>query len=90
MALIKCKECEKEISSNATICPNCGYKNTNEKEKASFDVLLLCFLIPVIGIIIFAINTADKPKYAEQCLKSSLLSFIVILVGTIIIARICM
>lgn len=27
MALVKCKECGKEISSNAKICPNCGYKN---------------------------------------------------------------
>lgn len=27
MALIKCKECGKEISSNAKVCPNCGYKN---------------------------------------------------------------
>lgn len=27
MALIKCPECKKEISSNAKVCPNCGYKN---------------------------------------------------------------
>lgn len=27
MALVKCKECGKEISSNAKVCPNCGYKN---------------------------------------------------------------
>ena len=27
MALIKCKECGKEISSKATSCPHCGYKN---------------------------------------------------------------
>lgn len=27
MALIKCKECGEEISSNATTCPHCGYKN---------------------------------------------------------------
>lgn len=26
MALIKCKECGKEISDTATKCPNCGYK----------------------------------------------------------------
>ncbi len=26
MALIKCKECGKEISENAESCPNCGYK----------------------------------------------------------------
>lgn len=27
MALIKCKECGEEISSNARVCPHCGYKN---------------------------------------------------------------
>ena len=27
MALIKCKECGEEISSNASTCPHCGYKN---------------------------------------------------------------
>lgn len=27
MALIKCKECGEVISSNAKVCPHCGYKN---------------------------------------------------------------
>ena len=27
MALIKCKECKKEISSTAKTCPHCGFKN---------------------------------------------------------------
>ncbi len=27
MALIKCKECGEEISSNAKVCPHCGYEN---------------------------------------------------------------
>lgn len=26
MALIKCQECQKEISSMADFCPNCGFK----------------------------------------------------------------
>ena len=30
MALIRCAECNKEISSSAKICPNCGYKNDNK------------------------------------------------------------
>ncbi len=30
MALIKCKECNKEISSTAKFCPHCGYKNDIE------------------------------------------------------------
>ena len=29
MALIRCAECNKEISSSAKVCPNCGYKNDN-------------------------------------------------------------
>lgn len=27
MALIKCKECKKEISDKAKVCPHCGYEN---------------------------------------------------------------
>ena len=30
MALIKCKECGKEISDSAKVCPNCGYKNDDK------------------------------------------------------------
>lgn len=26
MALIKCSECKKEISSTAKVCPHCGFK----------------------------------------------------------------
>lgn len=28
MAMIKCKECEKEMSDYAKICPHCGYENS--------------------------------------------------------------
>lgn len=85
MALIKCKECKKEISSNATVCPNCGYKNINNNEKPSFGILLLCFLIPIIGIILFAINISTKPRYAKQCIIASLLCFIILFIIWIII-----
>lgn len=30
MALIKCKECEKEYSDTLDTCPHCGYKRENE------------------------------------------------------------
>ena len=32
MALIKCKECGKEISDKADHCPHCGYKNPVEQQ----------------------------------------------------------
>lgn len=80
MALIKCKECGKEISENAVSCPNCGAKNKNNNEEASTGLKVICFLIPLIGIIIFAINITTRPKYAKQCLLASLLPTIIALI----------
>mgnify|MGYP004669853055 CR=1 FL=1 len=31
MALIKCKECEKEFSDTAEVCPHCGYSEQKEQ-----------------------------------------------------------
>lgn len=33
MALIKCPECGREISDNATVCPHCGCPSDIIKEK---------------------------------------------------------
>lgn len=33
MALIKCKECGKEYSDMAEVCPNCGYSEKKSKGK---------------------------------------------------------
>lgn len=85
MALIKCKECGKEISENAISCPNCGAKSKNNNEEASTGLKVICFLIPLIGIIIFAINITTKPKYAKQCLLASLLPTIIALIILLVV-----
>lgn len=82
--LIKCKECGKELSDKADICPNCGIKN-NINQGTTIGLKIICFIIPIIGFIIFAVNILNKPKYAKQCLISSILSIIIILLLTIII-----
>ncbi|WP_428039573.1 hypothetical protein [Candidatus Avelusimicrobium fimicolum] len=38
MALIKCKECGKEYSDMAEVCPNCGYSEKKAKEKETLCV----------------------------------------------------
>jgi hypothetical protein len=44
MALKKCKECGKEVSTSAKLCPNCGKNNpTGDTSKAA--ILFLVFLI---------------------------------------------
>jgi len=49
MALVKCKECGKEISSQAESCPNCGRK----KPKSTSTVTWI-----VLGIIVFGVYGA--------------------------------
>lgn len=38
MAMIKCKECGKEISDTAKICPNCRSENRNGKIKKQKNI----------------------------------------------------
>lgn len=84
MSLIKCNECGREISDSAVKCPNCGYININNTELAPTYLKVICFIIPIIGFIIFAINIKYKPKYAKQCLIASILSIICIIILSII------
>ena len=44
MALIKCKECNHEISKKASTCPNCGAKN-----KQNLGCLTLIFSFFVVS-----------------------------------------
>lgn len=80
VSLIRCEVCGKRISENAVSCPNCGAKNRNNTEKASTGVKVICFLIPIVGIIIFAVNISTKPKYAKGCLIASLLPTLIALI----------
>lgn len=57
MSLIKCPECNKEISSEAESCPNCGYVIKAKKQVlknpyyAGFKTGV--FILMIIGIIAF-------------------------------------
>ncbi len=56
MSLIKCKECQREISSKANNCPHCGYtyKDGNAYFKISFLFLGAIVLI-IITINLFTV-----------------------------------
>ena len=76
MALIKCKECGKEISDQAESCPNCGYKiiqtrtkksNNSSKSKTGSIVCLigaiiylLLIIIPFIMLTMYATESTEK------------------------------
>ena len=76
MALIKCPECNREISDTADLCPHCGYKIKNKSKDTSKSLVLvkddsnvllivgvIClFAIPIVGLIIIIVALVQKKK----------------------------
>lgn len=58
MALIKCKECGREISSAASSCPHCGAPVKSEKAGRTSMIYMITFIIVgiALGIAAFAIE----------------------------------
>lgn len=52
MALTKCKECKKEVSTSAESCPHCGVKNPAIGTKQKFGGCLMLVIV-VAGIMYF-------------------------------------
>lgn len=84
MTLIKCRECGKEVSDKATVCPNCGYpfppKETYVPSKAGkrqknvaivviIGILILC---SVLFFVFMILNNSDKKSLDQLLNRSSL------------------
>lgn len=56
MALIHCKECQKEISSDAVTCPHCGVKIIHEAKARTvvitIVIMMLCFFSILMTYVI--------------------------------------
>ena len=49
MALVKCKECGKEISSSSSVCPNCGIELKSFNKSKVIGIALI--VLGVVSII---------------------------------------
>ena len=56
MALIKCRECGKQISETATSCPNCGNEDLPvNRQRAEDEAPMNAFVgIIALGVFIFS------------------------------------
>lgn len=74
MALTSCKECGKEISEFAPICPHCGVPNARENEGADQQPKRRSIWKVVLGIpvavfamfFIYGIFASQSPKAQEK------------------------
>lgn len=72
MALIKCNECGKEVSSNASNCPNCGNPiNTSVKcpKCGSSNTRVISNTSKVISTIMWGGLAANKILSKYECLN---------------------
>lgn len=70
MALIKCPECNKEISDTAKKCPNCGYNLLTKNNKRIF-FYIFCLIIILITISCFILYQHSQPiyQYKKQAIE---------------------
>lgn len=57
MALIKCPECQREISEEAIICPNCGFPIAKLKNSGPDEVIVVRRGFALAAVIIASIYT---------------------------------
>jgi hypothetical protein len=66
MALTPCRECKKEISNQATSCPNCGAKL---KPSAFTRVLKVGGIIFAVLVLITAFWSITTPEYEKEAIN---------------------
>ncbi|HFS1992531.1 TPA: hypothetical protein ACHWTK_001362 [Escherichia coli] len=63
MALTKCKDCKKEVSTSAKTCPHCGVKDPGFGAKQKLGGCLV--LIIIVAVIMYFIGSGDDEKTVE-------------------------
>lgn len=84
MALIKCKECGKEISDTVKKCPHCGFANKEVKEKKDnktnfirqyIKIIIVIIIVLVVGIIGVVIhNKKDEQDRIQAEIQANTLT----------------
>ena len=73
-----CPVCGNICDSKAAICVRCGTdlsRISTEPDVPSTGLKVLSFFIPLIGIILYAVYSSDKPQSAKAYGKMALISF---------------
>ena len=85
-----CPHCGNHCDPRAVICVKCGIQfpemmngGNNVNDEPSPIVKVLCFFIPLLGLILYLVNMNEKPVSAKAYGKLSLIGFIIGIVAYI-------
>jgi len=92
-----CSGCGAELVDEAVVCVKCGRSvvtnatpqvvgEVNLNDAPSFGFAFLCFLFPIVGLILYLVWNNSSPKKAKSCGKGAIVGFIVGVVFSIIYA----
>ena len=85
-----CPNCGNHCDPRAVICVKCGIQFTDMFNKPKVDdtpspiIKVLCFFIPILGLILYLANMHEKPVSAKAYGKLSLIGFIVGIVAYVL------
>ena len=84
-----CNNCGKEIDDQAALCPHCGTSikklNPGELDGPIGGLGILCFLFPLVGLIMYLSWKSGKPIKAKGAGKWTLWGIGISVVITVII-----
>ncbi len=77
-----CSRCGKEIDDDAVVCIHCGCAVENRSVSKEEDVInvwlcLLSVIIPLFGIIYWAVKYKEVPKKAKACGMAAIITILV-------------
>lgn len=78
MALIVCKECNKEVSNTAKVCPNCGAKIKDRKTiNKKLLIIGIILVIVVIAILVFLsiLNNKKTKEITNKVYKNAKIAY---------------
>lgn len=95
-----CPQCMQQVADDTVICPNCGYEmpvqtqqpangapKSPVADKVSIPLCIVSFLIPIFGVIYWAVKHKTSPKKAKACgivgLATWALNFVLIMTNMI-------
>ncbi len=75
-----CPYCGNQCDVNAVLCVRCGAQLppiTNGEDKTSGVLSFFSFIIPMVGLILYAMYSKDKPKSSKSYGRLALIGFII-------------
>ena len=86
-----CRNCGKQIDDRAEFCPNCGVRVNGGRsggvapdDAPSAGFAVLCFLFPVVGLILYLVWKDNYPLKARSCGKGALIGVIVSVAASVL------